>query len=142
MARIRNDGHVDPAIPPYLTADEQLFVTMYLMTSGDLAEIARSWPGFVTMCVMTSGDSAEMARGWSDWVTAEDCERMAANPRIKAECEYRMRLPDEFLQGKTVEPRPGHDPFLEIEYIATAYSQAAAHKRNRQLAALNAAKEH
>jgi hypothetical protein len=100
MARKRNEEYVNPAVPPYLTYDEQAFVAMYLFTDGNLSEIARQWP---------------------NRVTAEDCERLAADPRIKAECEYRMMLEDEVLQGKNVEPRPGHNPVLEIEHIANAY---------------------
>jgi len=102
MARKRNEEYVNPAVPPYLTYDEQAFVAMYLFTDGNLSEIARQWP---------------------HRVTAEDCERLAADPRIKAECEYRMMLEDEVLQGKNVEPRPGHNLVLEIEHIANAFGR-------------------
>jgi len=40
-----------------------------------------------------------------------------------------MKLQEEVLQGKKVEPRPGHDPFLETEHIANAYSRAAHVRR-------------
>lgn len=102
MPRKRNEEYVNPAIPPYLTYDEQVFVETYLAWRGNLADITRQ-PG----------------------LTAEDCERLAADPRTKAECEYRMMLEDEVLQGKNVEPRPGHNPELEIVHIANAYSRAA-----------------
>lgn len=104
MARKRNEEYIDPAIPPYLTYDEQAFVAMYLLTDGNLSKIARQWP---------------------HRVTAGDCERLAADQRIKAECEYLMKMQDEVLQGKKVEQRLGHNPFLEIEHIANAYSRAA-----------------
>jgi hypothetical protein len=67
MARKRNEAYINPATPPCLTYDEQAFVATYLLTDGNLSEMARQWP---------------------NRVTAEDCERLDADPRIKAECEY------------------------------------------------------
>jgi hypothetical protein len=54
----RKGHHVNPAIPPYLTYDEQRFVEMYLATGGKLQEIPRLLPN----------------------VTAEECERARCRP--------------------------------------------------------------
>jgi len=102
MVRKRNEEYVNPAVPPYLTYDEQVFVERYVAWRGNLAEIIRQYG-----------------------LPAEDCQRLAADPRMNSECEYRMMLEDAVLQGKTVEPRLVHNPVLEIEHIANAYSRAA-----------------
>jgi hypothetical protein len=60
-------SHVNPAVPPYLTYEEQLFVEMYLATDGDLKEVQRRWPK----------------------ITAEECARYLADARMKAKFEYR-----------------------------------------------------
>jgi hypothetical protein len=100
----RHQANVNPAIPPYLTHDEQRFVAMYLATGGKLQEITRLWPN----------------------VTAEQCERLAADPRVSAECEYRRELGSKVMHGEQAEPRPGHDPHLEHEHIANAFSEGHA----------------
>ena len=105
MPRKRHQANVNPAIPPYLTYDEQRFVEMYLATGGKLQAITKLWPN----------------------VTAEECERLAADPRVSAECEYRRELVSMVMHAGQSEPRPGHDPYLEAEHIANAFS--AVHSR-------------
>ncbi len=106
----RHQGYVNPAIPPYLTHDEQRFVAMYLMTGGKLQEIIRQWRN----------------------VTVEQCERLAADPRVNAECKYRRELVSKVMHGEQPEPRPGHDPYLERQHITNAFSQVGARTAAQQ----------
>jgi hypothetical protein len=106
----RHQANVNPAIRPYLTLDEQRFVAMYLATGGKLQEMTRLWPN----------------------VTAEQCERLAADLRVSAECEYRRELVSKVMHGEQAEPRPGHDPYLEHEHIANAFSEGQARTAAQQ----------
>jgi hypothetical protein len=100
----RHQANVNPAIPPYLTDDEQRFVEMCLATGGKFQEISRLWPN----------------------VTGEKCERLAADPRVSAECEYRRELISKVMHAEQPEPRPGHDPHREHEHIANAFLEVHA----------------
>ena len=107
MSRRTKHSHVNPAVPPYLTYEEQLFVEMFLATDDDLKVIQSRWPK----------------------LTAEECARLAADARVRAECEYRRDLVEGVRAGRGVEPRIGHNAALEYEHITNACSEAHTHER-------------